>query len=213
MVLRFGEKMCVECSISFFGLCRNSNGTTGGSQFNGGAVKQLNSGSMREANGSSRGMSSLTNVSSADRSGSSQEQVAIDQATSFSSIFEDSMKPGWRYSLASNNSSNKSSPPGPKRHSLEEDRNFGTNISEPENDWLLLLETLLYLIDVSKNRQGRLKHKHVKVNYENTENPERCVITLFDKYNLVCPPLDIPPDAFYLRPLDKPKIIWLAANQ
>lgn len=54
----------------------------------GSAVRQREAGGMKEANGNSRGMSSLTNVSSADSSGSSQEQVAMDQATSSSSIFE-----------------------------------------------------------------------------------------------------------------------------
>ena len=68
---------------------------------------------------------------------------------------------------------------------------------------------LLYTEDVSKNRQGGLKHRKLTPKcvraYENTEKPKRCIVELYLKY-LAHRPSDLKcSSAFYLRPLAKPK--------
>ncbi len=42
------------------------------------------------------------------------------------------------------------------------------------------------------------------IHHENLENPGRCFVRLFKKYQSLCPS-DAPDDAFYLIPLQKPK--------
>ena len=67
---------------------------------------------------------------------------------------------------------------------------------------------LRYTEDTSKNRPGGLKGHKIKpkvvVHYSSPENPQRCFVELFKKYNNLCPQ-DRPSDAFYLSPLAKPK--------
>ena len=67
---------------------------------------------------------------------------------------------------------------------------------------------LKYTEDLSKNHPGGLKGRKVKpkivMHHANSENPDRCFVALFQKYNSLCPP-DSPPGAFYLAPLKKPK--------
>ena len=67
---------------------------------------------------------------------------------------------------------------------------------------------LRYTEDTSKNRLGGLKGRKLKpkvvVHYSSPENPQRCFVELFKKYNNLCPQ-DRPSDAFYLSPLAKPK--------
>jgi integrase len=76
---------------------------------------------------------------------------------------------------------------------------------------------LLYTEDISKNRQGGLKHRLVKPKsvraYENNSNPNRCIVRLYLKYlshrptDAKCSP------AFYLRPLAKPRSnIWFSCQ-
>lgn len=64
-----------------------------------------------------------------------------------------------------------------------------------------------YTEDTSKTNQGGLKHRHLKKKvsraYENQDNPERCVVRLFNKYVSLRPPNA--PDDLYLRPLANPK--------
>lgn len=66
---------------------------------------------------------------------------------------------------------------------------------------------LRYVEDVSKNRQGGLKHLKVapKVvhQHENVTCPERCHVRIFKKYMKVCP-TDRRDDSFYLTPLQRP---------
>ena len=66
---------------------------------------------------------------------------------------------------------------------------------------------LIYTEDVSKTNQGGLKSKKVPqkvVTYWPREDkPERCLVRLFNKYNMLCP-TDRPEDAFYLKPLTIP---------
>ncbi len=73
---------------------------------------------------------------------------------------------------------------------------------------------LEYTQDVSKNRPGGRKSKKVKPKkataYENRVNPAKCLVRLYQKYMSLRPDCDL--DAFYLRPLDKPKPeVWFAA--
>ena len=75
---------------------------------------------------------------------------------------------------------------------------------------------LRYTEDVSKNNQGGLKHRKVKAKvvdaYENKKNRQRCIVTLFKKYEYHCPD-NKPDEAFYLRPLAAPKSqVWFAAQ-
>ena len=75
---------------------------------------------------------------------------------------------------------------------------------------------LLYTEDISKNHPGGLKGRKFKpkvvVHYANTENPHRCFVRLFKKYNALCP-YNRPEGAFYLAPLKNPKEnCWYSAS-
>ena len=67
---------------------------------------------------------------------------------------------------------------------------------------------LIYHEDVSKTNQGGLKSRKFPpktVTYwPRSDKPERCLISLFKKYNSLCPE-DRPDDAFYLKPLPVPR--------
>lgn len=81
----------------------------------------------------------------------------------------------------------------------------------PENNGQLQIvhqqkgkKCLVYTEDVSKaNQGGGLDHMKVKRKvvhaFPNTNNPERCIVNLFEKYVLHCPPST---EALYLRPLE-----------
>jgi integrase len=76
---------------------------------------------------------------------------------------------------------------------------------------------LRYTEDTSKTNRGGLKHRKIKPKvvdaYENKENRSRCIVTVYKKYDYHCPSDDKRPDAFYLRPLAKPKgALWYAAQ-
>ena len=77
-------------------------------------------------------------------------------------------------------------------------------LCEPRNE----RSFLRYRGDISKNRPGGLKGRKIKpkvvVHYSNPENPQRCFVELFKRYNSLCPH-DRPSNAFYLSPLTKPK--------
>ena len=66
---------------------------------------------------------------------------------------------------------------------------------------------LTYTEDISKNRPGGLKGRKCKpkvvTHYANVENPSRCFVRIFRKYNGLCPP-DRSHDAFYLSPMKNP---------
>ena len=66
---------------------------------------------------------------------------------------------------------------------------------------------LTYREDVSKTNQGGLKHRKKApkevIQYENKNNPERCIVKLFKKYNSKCP-ANRPDANFYLKPHVKP---------
>ena len=66
---------------------------------------------------------------------------------------------------------------------------------------------LLYHEDTSKNHPGGLKGRKttpkVVVHHSNTENPERCFVTLFKKYRQLCPK-DPVANSFYLQPSRTP---------
>ncbi len=73
---------------------------------------------------------------------------------------------------------------------------------------------LRYTEDVSKNRQGGLKHRRVTPKsvdaYENEAYPDQCIVRLYKKYVFHRPP-HCQNDAFYLRPLDNPSgDVWYA---
>ena len=63
---------------------------------------------------------------------------------------------------------------------------------------------LQYTEDVSKNNPGGLKRRKHKPkiikHYANQENPKRCFVRIFKKYNSLCPS-----NAFYLKPLNVPR--------
>ena len=67
---------------------------------------------------------------------------------------------------------------------------------------------LRYTEDFSKNNPGDLKGRKYKpkvvIQHENLDNPDRCFVRLFRLYLSKCPD-SRPKDAFYLRPLAKPK--------
>lgn len=67
---------------------------------------------------------------------------------------------------------------------------------------------LRYTEDISKNHPGGLKARKIKPkivdHHANLENPDRCYVLLYKLYNGLCPS-NRPMDAFYLKPLKKPK--------
>ena len=66
---------------------------------------------------------------------------------------------------------------------------------------------LLYHEDTSKNHPGGLKGRKttpkVVVHHSNSQNPDRCFVTLFKKYRQLCPD-DPVANAFYLQPSRSP---------
>ena len=70
------------------------------------------------------------------------------------------------------------------------------------------LKYLLYKEDVSKTRQGGLKHRKILPKqvcaYENKFQPDRCIVKLYEKYLSLCP-INMKTTDFYLRPLANPK--------
>ena len=70
---------------------------------------------------------------------------------------------------------------------------------------------LKYVEDVSKTKQGGLKHIRVRrkevIHHSNLECPERCHVRLYKKYMKLCPVTKR--TAFYLTPLQKPtEQVW-----
>ena len=67
---------------------------------------------------------------------------------------------------------------------------------------------LRYKEDMSKTNQAGLNHRKVVpkevIHYANTQNPKRCLVRLYQKYNSLCPH-DRPDNAFYLTPLVIPR--------
>ena len=67
---------------------------------------------------------------------------------------------------------------------------------------------LEYSEEISKNNPGGLKGRKItpKVvkHYANLEKPQHCFVRIFKKYNRLCPE-NRPSDAFYLKPMSKPK--------
>ena len=61
---------------------------------------------------------------------------------------------------------------------------------------------------MSKINQAGLNHRKVipkeVIHYANTQNPKRCLVRLYQKYNSLCPH-DRPDNAFYLTPLVIPR--------
>lgn len=75
---------------------------------------------------------------------------------------------------------------------------------------------LEYTEDISKTNQGGLDHKGVKRKvvraYQNTSNPDRCIVHYWKKHLAVRPKSDQCPNDFYLRPLNQPNAqgVWFA---
>ena len=67
---------------------------------------------------------------------------------------------------------------------------------------------LRYKEDMSKTNQAGLNHNKVVpkevIHYANTQNPKRCLVRLYQKYNSLCPHYR-PDNAFYLTPLVIPR--------
>ena len=67
---------------------------------------------------------------------------------------------------------------------------------------------LVFKEDVSKSNQGGLLHRKKVpkqvVHHLNAEAPERCLVRLYKLYNSKCP-RNRPNNAFYLKPLEKPR--------
>ena len=79
---------------------------------------------------------------------------------------------------------------------------------EPPND----RSYIIYREDVSKTNQGGLNSRRKKpkevVHYANITYPEKCFVHLYKVYTPRCP-VDRPANAFYLKPLSKPKSqVW-----
>ena len=73
---------------------------------------------------------------------------------------------------------------------------------------------LIYTENYSKNNQGGLQHRKVKPKfvtcYANEQDPQRCLVKLFEKYLQHCPPEC---NHFYLTPLRKPRgDIWYSKS-
>ena len=68
---------------------------------------------------------------------------------------------------------------------------------------------LRYCEDIPVSDQGEIKTKPKVIDaYENRGNPARCIVRLYQKYLASCPK-ENPHDAFYLRPMAKPKdSVW-----
>lgn len=86
-------------------------------------------------------------------------------------------------------------------------------LRQDESNGLYYLE---YSEDVSKTNQGGLDHRTVKRKvvraYQNTDNPDRCVVHYWKKHLAVRPKHDNCPLDFYLRPLVAPNAdgAWFA---
>ena len=79
------------------------------------------------------------------------------------------------------------------------------------------LKYLCYTEDVSKNRQGGLKHRKIAPKcvraYENKQNPKRCIVHLYEKYVSHRPTSGKCSPALYLRPLVKPNSnVWYSCQ-
>lgn len=77
---------------------------------------------------------------------------------------------------------------------------------------------LRYTEDISKNSQGGLAHKHVRPKcvdaYENKDNLDRCIVTLYEKYISHRPTSPKCSPALYLRPLNKPQgDVWYSCQR
>ena len=77
---------------------------------------------------------------------------------------------------------------------------------------------LRYIEDTSKNRQGGLKHRKITPKqvdaYENTVNPARCIVAIYEAYISHRPDAKQPSiTAFYLQPLAKPvSDVWFSSQ-
>ena len=70
-------------------------------------------------------------------------------------------------------------------------------------------DVLIYTEDASKSNQGGFKQKVYA--HRNEINPERCIVSIYEKYMSHCPILR--PDAFYLKPLTAPACdVWYAKS-
>ncbi len=67
---------------------------------------------------------------------------------------------------------------------------------------------LKYTEDLSKNRPGGIKGRKIKpkvvIHHANSDNSDRCLVRLFNKYINMCPTSPNDLDAFYLQPATKP---------
>ena len=74
------------------------------------------------------------------------------------------------------------------------------NFMNPENE----APYIAYTEDISKTNQGGKSKKYSQMCYSihhaNLQNPSRCLVQLFVKYNQICPS-DHPDGALYLTPL------------
>ena len=63
--------------------------------------------------------------------------------------------------------------------------------------------------DASKNNSGGLKQGKIApkqvTHYANINDPDRCFVRLYEKYNSLCPIVNWPKDVLYLAPLQKPQ--------
>ncbi len=76
---------------------------------------------------------------------------------------------------------------------------------------------LQYMEDVSKTRQGGLRHRRIEPKcvraYENRSHLSRCIVRLYQKYVSHRPTDERCSSAFYLRPLQKPMgIVWYSCQ-
>ncbi|CAG2247141.1 unnamed protein product [Mytilus edulis] len=82
--------------------------------------------------------------------------------------------------------------------------NSNPQITGPFQDKDAKLRYLLYKEDVSKANAGGLKHRKVVPKcvraFENPENRNKCIVTVFEKYKSLCP-ANGGKDCFYLTPL------------
>ncbi|VDI68006.1 Hypothetical predicted protein [Mytilus galloprovincialis] len=82
--------------------------------------------------------------------------------------------------------------------------NSNPQITGPFQDKDAKLRYMLYKEDVSKANAGGLKHRKVVPKcvraFENPENRNKCIVTVFEKYKSLCPANGVK-DCFYLTPL------------